>query len=218
MGTACYAETVVLTKDNHVSFRGEVDGTSVTQASIKLLMLANARTDESKPIYLVLDCPGGSVYAGEQFIQTVKSIPNLKTVTLFAASMCAGFVEAIPGERLIAPHGVLMFHRASGSFEGQFEDGELEARLALWKTIVRSMEQRNADRMSMPIKEYKSAVKDELWLYGSQAVDKKAADKVVDITCAKELLETKTDQEVETIFGSMVLSYSNCPMFRSPLQ
>lgn len=209
--------TVVLTPENSVVYRGVVDGGSITSILLKLLDLNNKRSDVSQPIYLVMDCPGGSIAAGDSFIQAAKVIPNVKTVTIFAASMCAGIVEALPGERLVTENGILMFHRAKGSFEGQFEDGEIESQLALWKTIVRTMEQRNADRMSISLEEYKVEVKDELWVYGKDNLSKKSADRLVDIQCSKELVEQHETEHVQSFFGSADLVYSACPLLRVPI-
>jgi ATP-dependent protease ClpP protease subunit len=215
--SAAKAESVSLTPENTVVYREVVDGRSMTTNQLKLVDLVLKRAGADYPIYLVMDCPGGDIYAGEQFIQFAKTLPNVKTVTIFAASMCAGIVEAIPGERLVTENGILMFHRAKGSFEGQFEDGEIESQLALWKGIVRSMEQRNADRLSMSLSAYKTAVKDEMWIYGKQNLEKKSADKVVDILCSNELIAQKETVEKESLFGSVHLVYSGCPLFRAPI-
>lgn len=182
-------KAIHLTPENTVSFDTQVDGGSVIAVSFKLIEKVILRGTQDYPIYLVMNCPGGSVYAGEKFIQFAKTIPNLKTVTIFAASMCSAIVEGLPGERLVTEHGVMMFHRAKGSFEGQFEDGEVEQQLALWKSIVRSMEQRNANRMSLSLEEYKAKVKDEYWVFGADNVVSKVSDRLVDIQCSNELID-----------------------------
>ncbi len=210
-------QVVELNPDNTVVYRGQVDGLSATNMILRLLGLAAKRGTADYPIYLVLDCPGGSIYAGEQFIQAVKLIPNLKTVTIFAASMCSAIVEGLPGERLIVDNGILMFHRAKGSFQGQFEDGEVESQLKLWKSIVHSMEQRNADRMSISVEQYKSEVKDELWLYGSDNISQKTADRTVDLKCTNELMAQMETVTEDGLFGPSESAFSGCPLLRIPL-
>lgn len=212
------AETIQLTTQNTAIFRGEVNGASITAAQLKLAELVNARGAKTYPIYLVMDSPGGSIIAGDAFIQFAKMVPNLHTVSIFSASMAAGIVEALPGRRLITQNGVLMFHRAKGGFQGQFEEGEVESELAFWKTIVRAMETTNASRMGMTLEAYKAAVLNELWFYGPQAIEAKAADAVVDIKCTRELIATRQIVIAEGLFGNFKLAYSGCPLFRVPVQ
>lgn len=207
-------DSVQLTADNSVAFNTPVDGTSVLQTIYKIQSLVVKRGSADYPIYLVLDCPGGSVYDGENFIQYAKNVPNLHTVTIFAASMCAVIAEALPGTRYVTENGILMFHRAKGQFEGQFEDGEVESQLHLWKSIVRSMEKRNAKRIGISLQDYKEKVKDEWWMYGNENVSEGAADSVANVTCSDELLEAKVTVVTQDLFGEQETSRSACPLLR----
>lgn len=205
---------VLLTPMNTIVFRGEVDGNTVSRAQLELAALVAKRAGQPYFIYLVLDTPGGSIDDGEDFIQMAKTVPMLKTITLFAASMGSAIVEALPGERLVTSNGVYMFHRAKGGLQGQFEDGELEVRLEFYKKLVRGMEQRSADRMSMSLVDYKKLVKDEFWTYGSESIKNKTADRVVEVICSKELIAKKENVEMSLFFFSVTLEYSGCPLIR----
>lgn len=209
-------ETVKLTADNMVLIRTVIDDGSVGKATDQLLTLLSKRGDKHYPIYIVLDSPGGSISAGEDFIQFAKTIPNVKTLSLFSASMASAIVEGMPGERLMIETAVLMFHRAKGGFQGQFEDGEVESQLAFFKTYVRRMEKRNADRMGISLADYKAKVKDEYWIGAEDAVKTGAADRIVDATCSKELIDGK-EEVMQTFFIFQIkLQFSKCPMLRSP--
>lgn len=211
------SDTVLLNSKNTLTFKGIVDSASVVQMQLELAKLVVERGGKDYPIYLVLDCPGGSIYDGEQFIQFAKTVPNLKTISLFAASMCSGIVEGLPGDRLITDNGILMFHRARGEFSGQFEEGEVESQLKFWKAFVGGMEQRNADRMKLSLPEYKNKIKDELWLYGKDAVKQNAADKTVDILCSADLINSKSVQLIRGFLGTLKVTFSKCPTIRTPL-
>ncbi len=206
---------VTLRTDNTVVIRGEVSPASMADAEQRLIdiVLKRAKNDTT---YIVLDSPGGSIDSGEEFIQFAKLIPNVETISLFAASMASAIVEGLPGRRLVAENGTLMFHRAKGGLQGQFEDGEIETRLSYAKSIVRSMEVRSSARMSMTLDAYKSAVKDEYWLYGAGAVSKNAADEVIDVACSRQLIEQK-DITTITIMGMFTLDVesSGCPLLKS---
>ena len=210
------AETVKLGTGNTVMVRGEINGKSMDEAARRLILLDTMRGNRKFPIYLVFDSPGGDIEAGENFIEIAKGIKNVQTITVFAASMASAIVEALPGNRLILSSGVMMFHRAAGQVGGQFETGELESRLDFYKRYVRRMEQRNADRMSMKLDDYKANVKDELWLTSGDALSKKAADSEVSVSCSKKLIDDKQVVRITFFIYEIDLAFSGCPLFRNP--
>lgn len=210
-----YDGQILLGTANTVVLRGEINDESATSAALQILNLANQRGDKNYPIFLVLDTPGGSIDAGESFIEIAKSVRNLHTITLFAASMGSAIVEALPGNRYILDSGILMFHRAKGGVSGQFETGELETRLDFYKRFVRRMEQRNADRMNMSLADYKTAVKDELWMTSGDAIERGGADRVVTVTCTNALIEKQESVTVEAFIFRITLNFSGCPLLRA---
>jgi len=210
-------EKVQLNSNNTVLLRGVIDETSVVLTSLKLAKLVALRGLGSYPIYLVLDSPGGELEAGRALIEFVKVTPNVRTITIFAASMAAITVESLPGSRLITANGIMMFHRARGGIEGQFEVGELESRLAQAKAVVLGLEKGIAARMGITIDDYKAKAKDEYWLTAERALKDKAVDKIVDIVCSDELVKGRTKVSIETLFGAIELKFSNCPTLRGPI-
>ena len=128
------SKLIILEKANTVVFRGEVTNRSVANAQFQIQQAAR-NLPKGKPIYLVLDTPGGSVFAGLNLIDFVKGLDReVHTISLFAASMGFQFVQNF-NKRYVAPNGVLMSHRAAGGVKGQF-DGELEQRYAMIKRII----------------------------------------------------------------------------------
>ncbi|MCX7697207.1 MAG: ATP-dependent Clp endopeptidase proteolytic subunit ClpP [Bacteroidales bacterium] len=88
-------------------------------------------TDAEKDIYLYLNTPGGSVYAGLGIYDTMQYVaPRIATIcTGIAASMgavllCAG----TKGMRSALPHSRIMIHQPMGGAEGQATDIEIVAR------------------------------------------------------------------------------------------
>lgn len=212
-----HGETLNLNSLNTVTFRNEVTPDSTTDVLLKIAAANGTRGSKTYPIYLVIDSPGGSIMAGIAFIDAAKQTKNLRTVSIFAASMASAIVEALPGERLITPVGIMMFHRAAGGFSGQFETGELESQLDLVKTIVRTMEGVSAARMKLTLADYKQKVINQYWLLATQAVQNHAADKVVDIVCSQELIDRRESASQCDIFGCSDTEYSACPNMRYPL-
>lgn len=206
-----------LTSANTVNFRGPVTDESTAAVMLDLIEKVTDRGFSNYPIYLVLDSPGGSIEAGDDFISLVRTFKNVHTISIFSASMAAGIMQALPGKRYILRNSKIMFHRAKGRFQGQFEDGEVESQLALWKKVVRDMEVTNANRIGISLEDYKSKVVNEWWLYGKEAVEQKVADEVVTLKCSKKLMQEQETVTELTFFGAIKLTYSACPLIRVPI-
>ncbi len=208
---------IQLTTTNTVNFRGEVSGQSVVKAMKELSQLVEERGRRNYPIYLVLDSPGGSIMAGDMLVQYLRTLQNVHTISIFAASMAAGIMQANPGMRYITNSGIVMFHRASGSFEGQFNTGELESQLKVFSAFVTLMEQDNADRMGITLQEYKQRIINEWWILGQEAIQSKVADAVVQLRCTSALIEKTSLVTESNFFSSVTITYSECPLFRAPI-
>lgn len=216
MGCSANAKNIELTPSNAVVLRNEINDNTISKLQEELALKVVARGTKSYTIYIVLDSPGGSIDSGLNFIEFAKTIPNVETVTLFAASMASAIVEALPGKRNITESGILMFHRARGGVSGQFENGELESRLDISKKTVRIMEQKNADRMGLSLDVYKSKVVNELWILGSEAVKTKAADEVVSISCSAALVTSRSVETFEAFMGmTFDVMFSACPLIKA---
>lgn len=110
--------------------RGVNDGLS---NQIIAVMLYLDSEDNSKPIYLYINSPGGSVTAGLAIYDTMQHIKS-EVVTIcvgLAASMGAFLLAAgTKGKRLALPHSRIMIHQPLGGIQGrrQATDIEIEAK------------------------------------------------------------------------------------------
>jgi ATP-dependent Clp protease, protease subunit len=210
---------VHLTDHNSLTFRGPVTSDSVASFSRKI-MLKSASMKANDTIYVVMDTPGGSVIDGMQLIDTVTALPqDIKTITLFSASMGYQMVQNF-NERLITEFGVLMSHRASGGFRGEFGGdgkGELISQLNFIIKILKKFDDIAAHRMQVDVKEYQELIRDEYWTLGQDAVNEGAADRVVKVTCDKTLLNAIDVVEMNTLFFKAKLNFSKCPLITSPI-
>lgn len=216
IGSSSSKDEVVLTEDNHVIFSGKVDAQSVSRAQVQLASLSSKLPD-SAIIYLIIDSPGGSVMAGNQFIDFAQALPQkIKTIPLFAASMGYHMAQSFH-ERLALPSTTLMSHRASlGGIGGQIP-GEFESRLNNIKNILTEMDQFVASRVGISLEEYKAQIHDELWLTGREAVTRKHADRLIKAVCDKSLLSGNRVESVNTIFGPVQVEMSRCPLINGPI-
>lgn len=212
-------ELIILTPQNSAVFRTVVTEQSVSKLQTDLLNKSIAYPN-SKSFYLVLNTPGGSVIAGKQLIDSLQGIPQkVKTVSIFSASMGFQIAQNLD-DRLIVPSGVLMSHRASGSFEGEFGadgKGKMLTELNWILNIVKSLDMTASARMKMKFDDYETLIRDEYWTTGKDAVKDNAADRVVILRCNKELLDQVDTETIDSLFGSATLRFSKCPLITYPL-
>lgn len=208
-------ENITLSESNTVVFRSVVDPLSVAKAQQELLK-KDKNLGRGKPIYLVLDTPGGDISAGNMLIDTALGLSRpVHTITNFAASMGFNFVQRL-GNRYITPSGTLMAHRARVSgLEGQLP-GELLTTVGFIYSMVTKMEKQNAARLGISFEAYTALVKDEYWVTGEDAVAQNAADSIVNLKCDDSLQGT-TKETFNTFFGPVTVTFSQCPAIQAPL-
>lgn len=212
------AEKIQLNSNNTVVLRGTIDGATTTQAALDIFKQVAKRGNKTYPIYLVLDSPGGSIEAGFMFIQLVKHVSNLHTVSIFAASMASAIMQQLPGDRLVTENGTLMFHKAYAGLEGTVESGSLETTLYYVKRRVLQLENGNAKRMNATLADYKSLIVNELWLDAEDSIKYRTADRQVDLVCSGELIAKQVVFSIYSIFGRAEYNFSGFPLFRAPLR
>jgi len=207
------AENIILKADNTVSLNTAVTDESTTGIMLDIQRLNNIETDE--PIYLVLNTPGGSVFAGINFIRyALTSRRPIHTITIFAASMGFQIVQALPGKRLMAHSGILMSHRAAvGGLGGQYP-GELNVRVNFLADISTDLDSGVAKRAGISLKEYQDLIHDEYYANNSKALKDGFADESVGVACDASL-EGTYNKEFQTFFGPVDVEFSKCPLFTS---
>jgi ATP-dependent Clp protease, protease subunit len=117
-----------LLKERIVFLNGQVTDDSAIQITAKLLLLD--AEDPERDIFLYINSPGGSVYAGMAIYDTMQFVrPDVSTICMgMAASMgqfllCAG----AKGKRFSLPHGRILMHQPLGQMQGQASDIAIHA-------------------------------------------------------------------------------------------
>jgi len=94
------------------------------------VMLYLDKEDPYKPIYLYINCPGGSVISGLAIFDCMQFIrAEVVTINLGLAASMASFLLAAgsKGKRLALPSSRIMIHQPMGGAQGQAEDIKVEA-------------------------------------------------------------------------------------------
>ncbi len=137
--------------------------------------------DNSKPIYLYINSPGGSVTAGLAIYDTMQYV-KAEVVTIcvgLAASMGAFLLAAgTKGKRLALPHSRIMIHQPlGGTSQRQASDIEIEAR-----EILRSKDMLNksmADMTGQPLEKIAKDTDRDYFLSAAEAKDYGLIDRVI---------------------------------------
>ena len=149
--------------------------------SLVAQMLYLDSEDNSKPIYLYINSPGGSVTAGLAIYDTIQYIKS-DVVTIcvgLAASMGAFLLGAgTKGKRLALPHSRIMIHQPlGGTSQRQASDIEIEAR-----EILRMKEMLNRSLADMSGQSFEKIEKDtdrDYFLSAEEAKEYGLIDRVI---------------------------------------
>ncbi len=149
--------------------------------SLVAQMLYLDSEDSSKPIYLYINSPGGSVTAGLAIYDTIQYVKS-EVVTIcvgLAASMGAFLLAAgTKGKRVALPHSRIMIHQPlGGTSRRQASDIEIEAR-----EILRMKEMLNRSLAEMSGQSFEKIEKDtdrDYFLSAEEAKEYGLIDRVI---------------------------------------
>jgi ATP-dependent Clp protease protease subunit len=149
--------------------------------SLVAQMLYLDSEDSSKPIYLYINSPGGSVTAGLAIYDTMQYVKS-DVVTIcvgLAASMGAFLLTAgSKGKRLALPHSRIMIHQPlGGTSQRQASDIEIEAREIL--RIKDMLNQSMADMTGQPLEKIAKDTDRDYFLSAAEAVEYGLIDRVI---------------------------------------
>jgi ATP-dependent Clp protease, protease subunit len=149
--------------------------------SIVAYMLYLDSDDQTKPIYLYINSPGGSVTAGMAIYDTMQYIKS-EVVTIcvgLAASMGSFLLAAgTKGKRVALPHSRIMIHQPSGGTRGQASDIEIEAREIL--RIRRQLNQIYAECTGQPLEKIERDMDRDFFLSAQEAKEYGLIDQVIE--------------------------------------
>ena len=101
-------------------------------ANLIIAQLLHLESDDpDKDIYLYINSPGGSVYAGLAIYDTMQFIkPDVQTIGVGVAMSVASLLLAAGAKekRMALPNTRILIHQLSSGFEGQGTDIEIQAR------------------------------------------------------------------------------------------
>ena len=143
--------------------------------------------DPEKPIYIIIDSPGGEVSTGMTLYDTMKlSKAPIYTLGQNCASM-ATIILAAGDTKLIFPHGKLMLHLPSTNIQGDTKEVEIKTKeiLKVKDDLVQCYIDNGVTAgldEATPNKIHKQILKDidrEFWLNAEEAISYGLADRII---------------------------------------
>jgi ATP-dependent Clp protease protease subunit len=206
-------ELIEFKKDNFVSLR-EI----ITQdSSSRLLSKLNSIENKHNIMYLYINSPGGSVIAGLEIINYIKSLQSRekKIICIAHNAMSMAFVVfQYCSERYILYSSTLMQHQMSLGVKGKLYD--INSRMSYLNSLETNINREQAIRLKLSLDNFTRLIQNDWWLYSEDILLNNAADKIVSIFCSFDNFEETTT--VNTLFGDVTIKYSACPIINYPLQ
>lgn len=149
--------------------------------AIVAYMLYLDSDDQTKPIYLYINSPGGSVTAGMAIYDTMQHIKS-EVVTIcvgLAASMGAFLLAAgSPGKRSALPHARIMIHQPlGGTGRRQATDIDIEARQIL--RVRHELNELMAHHSGKPIEQIEKDTDRDNFMSAEEAKEYGLIDRVI---------------------------------------
>jgi len=163
-----------------ILFLGQEVNDAIANSLVAQMLYLDSE-DSSKPIYLYINSPGGSVTAGLAIFDTMQYVKS-DVVTIcvgLAASMGAFLLAAgSKGKRLALPHSRIMIHQPlGGTSQRQASDIEIEAREIL--RIKDMLNQSMADMTGQPLEKIAKDTDRDYFLSAAEAKEYGLIDRVI---------------------------------------
>ncbi|HEX9415698.1 MAG TPA: ATP-dependent Clp endopeptidase proteolytic subunit ClpP [Gaiellaceae bacterium] len=136
--------------------------------------------DPDKDVYIYVNSPGGSVYAGLAIYDTMQYIkPDVQTICVGIAMSMGALLLAggTKGKRLALPNAKILIHQVSSGFQGQATDIEIQARETI--NMKRKMEEIIAEHAEQPLEKVAKDMERDYFMTAQEAKEYGIIDTVV---------------------------------------
>ena len=163
-----------------ILFLGSEVNDAVANALVAQMLYLDSE-DSSKPIYLYINSPGGSVTAGLAIYDTMQYVKtDVVTICVGLAASMGAFLLAAgsKGKRLALPHSRIMIHQPlGGTSQRQASDIEIEAREIL--RIKDMLNHSMAEMTGQPFEKIEKDTDRDYFLSAAEAKDYGLIDRVI---------------------------------------
>ena len=150
----------------------------VREKTTKTLSLTGS--DEEEPFYILIDSPGGSVITGAAIISAIEAaeVP-VHTVCLQLCASMGAMIHQYGKKRLNVNRSILMFHDASGGFNGPLQ--QILSQMGMINRYVDKMFRNVTKRSKQNHEEFLKRVGSEIWVDGEDSLAQNYSDGLVNV-------------------------------------
>ena len=210
LGALNTASNVVFIKEDTLQLRGEVSDSSVAP------LIDAIEKSQVKEMVMYVDSPGGSVTSGMDLVDAVtrNSIKLTCVVGKQAASAAFFILQLACHNRYVSDNSVLYQHNWRVGLPLDTIETHLET-LRVTQILFDKIRKREAARLKITVAELLRRSNANWTLLGGDAVNQKAADKVVSLVCSPDIVAKYVDVTVTGSFGPMTVKKSLCPFINA---
>ena len=150
-------------------------------ANLTIAQLLHLESDDpDKDIFLYINSPGGSEYAGLAIYDTMQFIkPDVQTICVgIAMSMGSLLLSGgAKGKRMALPNSRILIHQVSGGFSGQGTDIEIQAKEVIG--LKRRLEEIYAEHTGKTIEDVSHDMERDFFMSPVDAVEYGIIDSVI---------------------------------------
>jgi len=206
--------TITLSSNNFVSLVGPVTASSVNDV-IKMFNSkgVNDYIEDNKKINLYINSPGGSVFAGNNLVQYIKTLQdsNIEVNCIAQNFMSMGFVIMQScTNRYVMFNSIGMQHQMSLGLHGNIEN--IRTHFSLLDRINNIIIDMEITKIKMDRELYLKKILSDWWLFGEESVRDGVADKLVTVKCVPTIIHEKV-KRTDTIFNiDFTIELNKCPI------
>lgn len=152
----------------------------IMQNGNEIARLITETAKKGRPIYLLIDSPGGSVLSGGAIVSAIEAaqVP-VNTVCLQLCASMAAIIHQYGSQRLMVDRSFLMFHNASGGFQGSFP--QVQSQFNTINRFVSKMLIHIAKRSQQAPKAFLDKLGAEVWIDAEDSLAEHYSDETVEI-------------------------------------
>ena len=165
--------------DSIIYMNEEISDSSVTDLIIRMRSLLQHRKDKQAPVNILIDSPGGDVYATLGIIDYIEQL-DVKVNTLCrgkAFSAAAIILACGTGTRMMSKRSTVMFHQSSSFLGGKMSD--ISAYLDNVKNIEKTIYDILAEKTNKDQSWWKDNMKTDLYLTAEQLKEFNVIDEII---------------------------------------
>lgn len=198
---------ITLNENNVVTIRGVISEDTASK------FISDISKISENNIYIFLLTPGGSIDSGNSIIQHMNALTlsGKKLYCIAEKAYSMGFVifQSCP-VRYVMPNSIIMQHQASLHIEGPIEQAKNQWKL--YDRVIKQIVETQSSRLNLSEQEFKDLYVHDMWLYGDEIIQNKAADEIVNVICSINIIEKYINITVHTFFGHINIEYPMCPL------